>query len=336
MAAGGLWLTAIAPRPASLVTIVLRGALSLWGRSLAEDVSGTCTLRAEVVDLSSGVEARYAGKAPRLLAAGDIVETGAELVLPARGRLVLAMSDGTVRRFDGPTTILLDAAGEKTRGSVVAKIGSDVVSLLFSRKADEGKAVMATRGAAWGDGLKSIVPVIVHPAPSSVVFEGPREFRWRAVDGVGLYRVSVYSTERMLWQANTSVTAIACPPDRCDFLPGETYYWVVEALLENACLRSQTAEFRILSEEDRGTLASALGELDSSLDDRALANTLKVRLCLASGLYSKALDLIDSFYGQADLDRRGHQLRAQAFEEMGLLDTACLEYKQALAQPGSQ
>lgn len=301
--------------------------------SNAANPVGTDPVGAKVVEIKGTAQAKTLGEDARVLKPGDAVLIGEELSLKAGSTIVLAMTDKTVRRFTGPTTIEIKENADDTGGSVLANLSSGVIDILFAKEEETTEAVMATRAASGGEEAETDLPVLVSPAPSSSILELPREFQWRRVEGVPLYRVSVYGSESLMWQGTTSASRIACPPDYCDFRPGQVYYWVVEALVGNSSIRSRAGEFRILDRQEQSAFHTAMRETDSSCSDQELAAAIKVRLCLASRLYNRALDTINLEYGEEQLNQSAYVLRAQVYEAMGLVEDAFQDYKHALSAP---
>jgi hypothetical protein len=285
------------------------------------------------MEIDGSVEMAIPGGAARTLKPGDLVRVGDKLNVHRASILILALSDNTVRRFTGPTTIEIKQDAGDAGGSVLASLSSGVIDLLLGAEEGQAEAVMATRVATASNEATTILPVLIDPAPYSGLLEIPKEFRWRRVDGVRLYRVSVYDSEQMLWQETTSASDIRCPAEHCDFRPGGIYYWMVEALVGNSSLRSRAAEFRILDRTEQTGFRDAVREADSACSDPALATAIKVRLCLGARLYGEALDAMESQYGERDLDRQAYRLRAQVYEAMGLTDEAVRDYKHALMMP---
>ncbi len=291
---------------------------------------------ARVLEMEGIVESKMPGETIRFLEPGDFVETGEELSVSPESWVALVMADSTVRKFNGPATVIIRKDLSKTGGGILARLGSAVVGALFSREPEGSEVVMTTRRIEGSKETGSYLPLLVHPAPGSSVLEKPIKFAWRKVEGVPLYRVSVYSSDRLLWQGTTSDADIDCPSEQCNLVPGEPYYWVVEGLVGNSTLRSKAAEFKILSEDKRSELYQALREVDSSTSDSKLSALIKVRLCLNSNLYDKALDLIESHWTEGSLDRRAYMLRAQVKEKMGLLEDAFFDYKRAASMPAAK
>ncbi|MFQ6003599.1 MAG: hypothetical protein ACE5KJ_07625, partial [Candidatus Zixiibacteriota bacterium] len=195
------------------------------------------------------------------------------------------------------------------------------------------EVVMTTRRVEGWEGSKSYLPLLVHPAPGSNVLEKPTKFEWRKAEGIPLYRISLFSTDQLLWQGTTSDSYIDCPPEHCNFTPGEEYYWVVEGLIGNSTLKSKAADFKVLSEDARSELGRAIKETDSSCPDPELSALIKVRLCLDLNLYDKALELFDSYWKEGSLNRRAYLLRAEIKEKMGLFEDAFFDYKTASSMP---
>jgi tetratricopeptide (TPR) repeat protein len=149
---------------------------------------------------------------------------------------------------------------------------------------------------------------------------------------VPLYRVSVYSASQMMWQSTTAELEASCPARTCDFRPGETYHWVVEALVGNTTLRSGAAVFTIAPADHMSSLARALTDADASVTDPRSAMALKVRLCLDSGAYTRALALLDQAIAAAP-SRPAYALRAEVNSRMGLVEEALGDYRKALESP---
>jgi hypothetical protein len=315
-----------------LIVMVLGGQAVCY----AEEESSGVPVGAKVMEVEGTAESTTSGGAIRVLKPGDLVTVGERLNVQSGGILVLAMSDNTVRKFTGPTTIEIKMDAGDQGGSVLANLSSGVIDLLFGAEEGQTEAVMATRVATAAGETKTTLPVLIDPAPYSGLLEIPKHFKWRKVEGVRLYRVSVYDSEELLWQGTTSDSGIRCPGEYCEFRPGSVYYWMVEALVGNSSLRSRAAEFRILERAEQSGFRDAVRETDSAVSDPALATSIKVRICLGSKLYRQALDLIKSRYGDQELDRQGYNLRAQVYEAMGLTEDAFRDYKNALTMTGAE
>lgn len=300
----------------------------LLQESSAGDLTG-----ARVLEVEGVVQSKFFGEKTRLLGPGDFIRIGEELNISAESWVSLAMADSTVRKFNGPATITIKEDLQKTGGSVLARLSSAVVGVLFCQEEEKPEAVMTTRRVESVEEVTNYLPLLVHPAPGSSLLDKPPKFDWRKVEGVPLYRVSVYSRDRLLWQGTTSDSDIDCPAEHCNLVPGELYYWVVEGLIGNAALRSKAADFTVLSEDTRSELDKALHEADSSCPDPELAILVKVRLCLNLNLYHKALELFDSYWKERSFDRRAYMLRAEIKENMGLFEDAFFDYKNASGMP---
>ncbi|MFH1314504.1 MAG: hypothetical protein ABIJ00_14940 [Candidatus Eisenbacteria bacterium] len=315
-----------------LIAVVLGGLAACH----AEEKSSGTSIGAKVMEVEGTVESTMSGGAAKVLKPGDLIGIGEKINVQRGSILVLAMSDNAVRKFTGPTTIEIKQEAGDQGGSVLANLSSGVIDLLFGAEEGQTEAVMATRVATARDEIKTTLPVLIDPAPYSGLLEIPKEFKWRKVEGVRLYRVSVYDSEQLLWQGTTSDSDIRCPGEYCDFEPGGVYYWMVEALVGNSSLRSRAAEFRILDRASQSGFLDAVRQTDSAVSDPALATSIKVRICLGSRLYSQALDLIKSRYAGQEPDRQGYNLRAQVYEAMGLAEDAFRDYRNALTVPGPE
>ena len=315
-----------------LVPLLLLAAI-VSGLFAAENLGGGVP-GAKVIEIQGPVEAKSSGAEVRTLKAGGFVNVGDELTIWQNSTITLAMTDKTLRRFTGPTTLKIEQIPEKTSGTVLAKLTTTVADMLFGTEGKSSEAVMATRHVESASDTKMTVPVLTHPSPGERLLEIPREFRWISIQGVPLYRVSVYNSKELMWQSTLSEPRATCPKKDCDFRPGETYYWVVEALMGNTTLRSEAADFTILESEGRADLYKALSEADTSMPDSRMSMLLRVRLCVDAGVFTKALEILDDHIEQSP-GPAAYLLRAQTRETMGLAANAIADYRRAMALPAS-
>ena len=287
---------------------------------------------AKIVGLAGRVEVRTAGEAPRVIKSGDLVYLNEEMIVDRGSTLTLAMSDRTLREFAGPATLSIGLDPGKAGGKVLANLSQAIADMLFRSLDQTGEAIMATRAVESGTEQSSAVPTLVYPAAGERLVEAPREFRWRGVQDVPLYRVSVYSSQEMMWQGTVSGSKVACPAKTCSFKPDETYYWVVEALIGNTSLRSPAADFKVLSGDTRTRIDKALSDADTSVSDANQSLAVKIRLCLDSGVYSRALEIANSHIQQSP-SRASYLLRAEISEAMGLWEDAVGDYRRAAESP---
>ena len=301
----------------------------------AAEVSAGKPIGAKVIAITGAVEAHAAGEAARTLQPGDCVYAGEEVTIHKGSVATLALSDKTLREFAGPATLSIRADAGPAGGTVLGNLTAAMAEMLFSGKPRTLEAVMATRAAEGSAEAKTSVPALVSPAPGENLVDAPKQFTWKGIEGVPLYRVSVYSANQMMWQGTTSESKASCPAKTCDFKPGEVYYWVVEALVGNTTLRSQAADFTVLAADLRSTLAKALGEADAAVADPAAAAALKARLCLEARAYGRALDVLDQVIAGSP-SRVAYMLRAEVNGARGLIEEALADYKQAIAAPPSE
>jgi hypothetical protein len=301
----------------------------------AADEVGNESIGAKIIEIEGLVEAGMPGTEARVMRQGDYIEVGEEVTVRRGSMVTLALVDRSLRKFTGPTTLRIGHDPGRSGGTVVANLTAAVTDMLFETERQTSEAVMATRRVESRGELKITVPVLIHPAPGEQLLDKPREFRWMSVQGVPLYRVSIYNSSEMMWQGTISDTKATCPPRTCDFRPGETCYWVVEALVGNTTLRSEAADFTILDRDRQARLYKALEEADASVADAGMASLLKARLCTDARVFTKALEILDVHLRQSP-DRSAYLLRAQIGETMGLTESAITDYKRATALPPAE
>ena len=290
-------------------------------------VAGDGIIGAKIIDVVGQVEIRSPGQAPGLAAPGDFIYEGQELAVSKGGAATLAMYDKTLREFRGPSTIAI-SRDHVEAGTVLGNLTSAVAEMLFSSNRPASQAVMATR--AIGDASSTVsLPVLTQPAPEENLTEMPRLFKWRGIRGVPLYRIAVYTSSEMMWQATTAETEIRWPAKDCHFDPGQTYYWVVEALVGNTTLRSEAGDFTLLDKEGAEGLSRALDEAATSIAQPAMSLAVQARLCLDLHAYSRALEVLNAAV-EAAPSREAFALRAEVNDALGLKEDALSDYRKAM------
>lgn len=303
-------------------------ALFLFGGAalfFAHEAFAWGSVLGKVLELQGVVESRMPNEKASLLRPGFAVRTGTELDLKPGSWVVLMMADSTVRKFSGPATIAMKENLEDERGSVLTRLGSALAGLLFTQEQEGSEVVMVTREPLKDElfeSAASYAPLLIRPAPGSSLLKKPARLEWINISGIPLYRVSVYSWDRLLWQGTTSDSGIECPSEECKFEPGEEYYWVVEGLIGSSTVRSQPGKFKILSDEARQ-------ELEQTLASPGLSVFSKARLCLSLNLYDKALQVVNSHLGQVPTDAEAYRLRAEILGMMGFFRDAFFDYYEA-------
>jgi hypothetical protein len=96
-----------------------------------------------------------------------------------------------------------------------------------------GVALRVGPPASAPDGLRGGEAVrAVTPAPDAKLAAAPAELAWGAEPGAQRYRVRLYDARAArLWESETApATSRPLPPEvRARLVPGESYFWVVEA-----------------------------------------------------------------------------------------------------------
>jgi len=295
---------------------------------VAADVAGGREAGAKVIEIKGKVEIAAEGQAAREAKPGDFVYEGEDLTVHNDGAVTLAMYDKSLREFTGPATLSI-RQGSAEGGTVLGNLTAAVADMLFSSDPQSSQAVMATRSIDTGDDVVSL-PVLTQPAPGENLVSMSRQFRWRGIRGVPLYRVTVYNSSEVMWQTTTAETRARWPVKDCDFASGQTYYWVVEALVGNTVLRSQAGEFTLLDKEGSADMARVLSDTDASVSDPARSLALKARICLDSRAYSKAMDVLDASIESAP-SAEAYALRAEVHDALGRTEDAIADYRKAMS-----
>jgi hypothetical protein len=309
---------------------VLRLSLLLVICGLAIGLNSECVasdgIYASVLEIKGIIQSQAPDGKAESVKPGDLISIGDKLNLGQESWVVLMMADSTIRKFSGPATITIKEESKGDDENILTRLGSAIVELLFAREEEVPEVAMVTRRLPdWlsaQEEKKTSILLLVHPAPHSALLSGPSQFEWRGVEGISLYRVSVYSWDNLMWQGTTSHSSISCPEEQCHFEPGGEYYWMVEGLVGNSALRSKSAKFRILTPEV-GT------EIRQVLSSKDLSVAAKANLFLNLRLYDQALSLIDSHWGQTPSDPEAFRLRAEIKGMMGLFEDAYFDYFRA-------
>lgn len=302
--------------------------VALTAPLLSSEAPGNRKIGAKVVKVKGPAEVSSEGLKSRQVKWGEFIYEGENLTIYRGGSATLAMYDRSLREFSGPTTLTV-SKGSAEGGTVLGNLTAAVADMLFSSSPQTSQAVMATRSIDAGDDVIAL-PVLTQPAPGEHLVSMPRQFRWRGIRGVPLYRITVYSSNEVMWQSTTSDAAIRWSVKDCDFAPGQTYYWVVEALVGNTVLRSQAGEFTLLDKEEGAGLAKVLSEAGASVSDPSLSLALKARLCLDSQAYSRAMELLDQSI-EATPSAEAYTIRAEVNDALGLTEEAVSDYRRAMS-----
>ena len=85
-----------------------------------------------VLDLEGMVGFWTPGEGRGVLTPGMVLRNGTELDLEPESWVVLTMADSTVRKFSGPASITMNQSLKQERGSILTRLGSALVDMLFA------------------------------------------------------------------------------------------------------------------------------------------------------------------------------------------------------------
>jgi hypothetical protein len=252
---------------------------------------------------------------------------GDTLTVPEKGSVTLLLKDGRVRQIKGPARVAVGAELSETDDNMLAKLTSALLNLFFADEKEQEDAYLFVRDPMNNNPAPVSVPPLVFPPNHCRLVDIPGQLRWRPVNGVYLYRISIYDSQSMLWQGTTNRTTLDLPTGDFKFSPGNTYLWMVEAQVGEANLCSPQADFYILSEDEKGTLNRQLAEIDSARLDNRLKAVLKTRFYRDRNLKVDCYREIQSLLKSYPNDYSFLLMKAELLREMGLYEDAMEVYR---------
>ena len=252
---------------------------------------------------------------------------GDTLMVPENGSVTLLLNDGKVRQITGPARVAIDDELGETDANMLAKLTSALLNLFFAGEKEQEDAYLFVRDPMNNNLSPVSVPPLVFPPNHCRLVDVPGQLRWQPVNGVYLYRISIYDNQQLLWQGTTNRTALDLPTGDFKFNPGNTYLWMVKAKVEGASLCSEQADFYILSSDEKDTLNRQLAEIDSARLDNRLKALLKTRFYRDRRLKVDCYREIQALLKTYPNDYSFLLMKADLLREMGLYEDAMEVYR---------
>ncbi len=273
--------------------------------------------QARVLELSAQIEIN--GPEQKTVSLGLCLTQDDTLMIPEGGYVTLLFRDGTVYCFDGPTTVTLSLTPNQERQSVLAKLSSALLSLLFSKGEKQIDVATGSREPEFTDTLNSLPLRLLYPPADCHLIAPPRELRWQPFERALSYTVSLFDSTQLLWQHQTNYTSIELPLPDSLVKPGNAYWWQVKAADDKAYLASGQAMFYVLDKTMAAELNKRVAEIDSSVTDQKLSYLLKAVLYRDLGLKLECYRVIQSLLKAFPGDYTASIIEAELQQELSLM-----------------
>lgn len=283
---------------------------------------------ARVVELSGPEEIYLADQNPVTI--GTVLGIGDTLKLNAESYIVLILQDGSIAKYEGPVVVSPTVSPSPQHGGILAKLSSAIRNIFFTGNKKEEEAMLGVRDPNNAQVLPLRVPRLLYPPSGTNLLVQPIRLTWQPVEGVILYAVSLYGSNKLLWQGETNTSSVDLPSADSPIRPGNDYLWVVEARIGNEFLRSEQAIFSVLDSEKASELSEHLLEIDALMANPKLRHILKAELYRDYGLMLNCYDEIRSVLRISPKDYTSLILQVQLLEEMEYYEDAIEVYKSLL------
>jgi hypothetical protein len=208
---------------------------------------------------------------------------GESIAIRDSSGLVMIGPDGSVLLPNSakPPADLSVLVSELATGGTVRNTEPALAALETLRSGETRGALRAAQGQA--------TPIPLSPLLSAVRSTSPT-LRWKAVDGVEQYKITVAYPEqkengKVIWQSGPmKETQVILPPGLLQ--RGEVYFWQAEALTEGKVGLSPAVGFWVVSE-------SALSEIEGTERRYKEAELVLAAVYEANGLYEDALARVE-------------------------------------------
>ena len=241
--------------------------------------------------------------------------------------VTLILLDGSLRKITGPASISLNPTQNQREGSLLARLSSALIHLLFSRYEEPEEGYLVVRDPKKARSQPVRAPTLLFPPAGSYLVAPPKELSWQPMEGVFSYSVSLFNSDNLVWRKKTNRSHVDLPLKDGLIQPGDSYIWVVDAHIGEESLRSRQALFSVLDESSVGELKNRLREIDDSVADSRLRHLLRARLYRSLNLMVDCYNEIETMLASFPTNDAALVMRAQLLEEMGFETEAVQAYK---------
>jgi len=270
----------------------------------------------------TGIEARSIKLGERLHST-DTIE------ISANGYCTLMFKDGTLRTFDGPKSVHFDSPHSRDQQNLLKKMAHSIVEIFFTSDQSTEDVQLGTRNSLLDDPIDR-VPRLVYPPDGTKLMDVPTFLKWRYVEGVTDYSVSVYQGKQLLLNINTTDTSLKINSELYDMKQGAGYAWRVVAIIGDSCLRSKPSIYNIANESEHSEINLTLKKIDDNISDNRLARLMKAQLYREMGFKLNCYLELESILTKHPEDIISLRAKADILYEMGLMEEALVTYRELL------
>jgi len=264
-----------------------------------------------------------------LIQPGKTVHPEDVIEVYAQGHCVLLFEDGVVRTYDGPVTIYFNTQQPGGPEGLLQKLAHAVVEVFFASDKDPEDAQLGSRTSLSNDPIDR-VPRLVYPPCDILLLDAPTYLKWRYVEGVTDYAVSVYEGKNQFFDTVVSDTSVKLDPKRHSMKAGASYVWRVRAIVGDSCLRSRSSSFRLVDDTERAEISDRVKSLDDTVGDARLTRLMRALLYREAGLKLNCCWELDAILSDDPDDVASLRVKADVLYEMGLEEEALATYRKLL------
>lgn len=313
-----------APPIVRLTLLASIAALALAAPALADPVAVMAAVQGKVQVVPAGGK----GGAQRAVF-GRALQRGDRVVVGTGGSATVFFSDGNVIELGEKSTVSIGGRVEGRGASALpGEVYSQVSKFVTAGSRQSGLVGMSEMRGGGDEGA----PLLTAPRKTSIL-EATPSFRWRPVEGVSRYRVSVSSAEGgELWSREVEGVELAYPSDAKPLATETDYLWEVEARSGTRTLRRESTVFHVaspvLAERVRGHLTRITESAGGA--DAPAARFLAGSYLSGLGLYRDAAEHFTALCKLAPESSAPHEALGNVYTRVGLMDLAAAEFQQAL------
>ena len=159
------------------------------------------------------------------------------------------------------------------------------------------------------------------------------EFSWSVNDDFDIYRISVLSSNGVIWTGETDTNTMSYPESAPTLEPGTTYFWQVEAEAMLDVSRSEMSSFEVLSEEDSKALRIGLDSLElmyTESEQEANYHYLLGSLYAQYGVFGDAIQSFEWIAENHSDSPLAHRILGNLYAEIGRKDAAINSLQKAV------